>query len=115
MGGSVRRRDLRSLVLTDSALDYLVHLHLLRPGHKGGQQALSLRQFLRTLRSRYGLCIEESPPGLTISNELLQRNRQVLERRLRDLGLLIGVNDAEVMKRLQPRYRLTEEHNHDLE
>ena len=42
---------------------------------------------------------------MTISNALLQRNRSVLERRLRDLGLLIGVNDAEAMKRLQPRFQ----------
>jgi hypothetical protein len=41
---------------------------------------------------------------MTISNDLLQANRLVLERRLRDLGLLIGVNDAEAMKRLQPRF-----------
>ena len=44
------------------------------------------------------------PPGVTISNEILGRNRAVLERRLRDLGLLIGVNDAERMKRLTPRF-----------
>ena len=41
---------------------------------------------------------------MTISNELLQRNRAILERRLRDLGLLVGVNDAEAMKRLSPRF-----------
>jgi hypothetical protein len=27
-----------------------------------------------------------------------------LERRLRDLGLLVGVNDAESMKQLRPRF-----------
>ena len=41
---------------------------------------------------------------MTVSNALLQANRAVLERRLRDLGLLVGVNDAEAMKRLQPRF-----------
>ena len=41
---------------------------------------------------------------MNVSNELLQLNRAVLERRLRDLGLLAGVNDAEAMKRLQPRF-----------
>jgi hypothetical protein len=34
----------------------------------------------------------------------LLRNKNWLERRLRDLGLLIGVNDAESMKQLKPRY-----------
>ena len=41
---------------------------------------------------------------MTISNDLLRSNRMVLERRLRDLGLLVGVNDAEAMKRLRPRF-----------
>jgi hypothetical protein len=43
---------------------------------------------------------------MTISNDFLQTNRATLERRLRDLGLLIGVNDAEAMKRLQPRFEI---------
>jgi hypothetical protein len=41
---------------------------------------------------------------MVVPNELLQRNRRVLERRLRDLGLLIGVNDSERMKKLRARY-----------
>ena len=38
-----------------------------------------------------------------------------LERRLRDLGLLVGVNDAESMKQLRPRFaseEVTEEAAH---
>jgi hypothetical protein len=30
-----------------------------------------------------------------------------LERRLRDLGLLVGVNDAESMKQLCPRFEVS--------
>ena len=106
LGGSTtsRRRDLRSLVFTDSVLDYLVHLHLLKSGNKSGVRALSFGKFLEVLRERYGFCVDTAPPGMTISNELLQRNRAILERRLRDLGLLVGVNDAEAMKRLEPRF-----------
>ena len=106
LGGSTtrRRRDLRSLVFTDSVLDYLVHLHLLKSGNKPGTRALSFGKFLEELRERYGFCVDTAPPGMTISNELLQRNRMILERRLRDLGLLVGVNDAEAMKRLEPRF-----------
>jgi len=40
-----------------------------------------------------------------VPSALLQRNRRMLERRLRDLGLLTGVNDAERMKKLKARYR----------
>ena len=106
LGGSTtrRKRDVRSLVFTDSVLDYLVHLHLLRPGNKPGVRPLSFRDFLEVLRDRYGFHVDTAPPGMTISNELLQRNRTILERRLRDLGLLVGVNDAEAMKRLEPRF-----------
>jgi hypothetical protein len=46
---------------------------------------------------------------MTISNELLRQNRAVFERRLRDLGLLTGVNDAEAMKHLTPRFQILEE------
>jgi hypothetical protein len=60
---------------------------------------------LKLLRERYGFHVDQSPANMEIPNELLQRNRRVLERRLRDLGLLVGVNDAERMKKLKARYR----------
>ena len=105
-----RKRDLRSLVFTDSVLDYLAHLHLLPSGNKPGTRAVSFREFIDTLRDRYGFHVDTAPVGMTISNALLQENRAVLERRLRDLGLLVGVNDAEAMKRLRPRFKPVEEH-----
>ena len=106
LGGNTtrRRRDVRSLVFTDLVLDYLVHLHLLKSGNKPGIRALSFGKFLEELRERYGFHVDIAPSGMTISNELLQRNRTILERRLRDLGLLVGVNDAEAMKRLESRF-----------
>jgi hypothetical protein len=113
--GARKRTDLRSLVLTDSALDYLVHVHVLRNGNRSGARPLSLKDFLRVLRHRYGFCVDVSPPGMTVSNELLQANRVMLERRLRDLGLLIGVNDAEAMKRLQPRFEPNGGEDRDLD
>ena len=100
--GTRRRRDVRALVFTDSVLDYLVHLHLL-PGPKGGSDA-NILSFLDFLREDYGFHVDTAPPGMTVSNEVLGRNKAALERRLRDLGLLIGVNDAERMKRLAPRF-----------
>ena len=85
-------------------IEYLVHLHLLRGGNKPDVRRLSFGEFIDALRDRYGFCIDVAPLGMSISNELLQRNRTMLERRLRDLGLLAGVNDAEAMKRLRPRF-----------
>lgn len=107
-----KRRELRSLVFTDSVLDYLVHLHTLNGGNRAGVRPVSFKDFLRILRERYGFCVDEAPRGMTISNELLQANRAALERRLRDLGLLVGVNDAESMKRLRPRLNPTSEAAH---
>ena len=104
LGDQSKRSDLRSLIFTDSVLDYLVHRHTLRPGSNSGSRPLPLREFLQILRERYGFCTDEAPAGMTISNELLRSNRAVLERRLRDLGLLAGVNDAEAMKQLRPRF-----------
>jgi len=115
VGGAGRRPDLRSMVLTDSVLYYLVHLHVLRTGNKRGYRPLSLRDFVQILRERYGFCVDQAPPGMTISNELLRLNRFILERRLRDLGLLIGVNDAEAMKHLRPRFARSEDHSNDVD
>ncbi|HCA80931.1 MAG TPA: hypothetical protein DEP53_14480 [Bacteroidetes bacterium] len=108
-GAGTKKHEVRSLVFTDSVLDYFVHLHILRSGNKSGSRQMSLKDFIKILRERYGLYVDQAPPGMTISNELLRLNRLVLERRLRDLGLLVGVNDAEAMKHLMPRFESSEE------
>jgi hypothetical protein len=115
VGGPGRRSDLRSLVFTDSVLDYLVHLHVLRTGNKSGYRPLSFKEFLQILHNRYGFCVDQAPPGMTISNVLLRLNRVVMERRMRDLGLLMGVNDAEAMKHLRPRFERPEECSNDMD
>ncbi len=110
-----RTREIRSLVFTDSVLDYVVHLHILRSGNKPGFRPLSFKEFIHILRERYGFCVDVAPPGLTISNDLLRANHAMLERRLRDLGLLVGVNDAEAMKRLRPRFERPTEDEHGMD
>jgi hypothetical protein len=92
-------------VLTPPLLDYLVHRHLRKAAKGKPEQPLSFQRFLAILRERYGLYVDREPPGHPIPQELLLRNKNWLERRLRDLGLLIGVNDAESMKQLRPRYQ----------
>lgn len=102
--GNRRMQDLRAIVLTPPLLDFLVHRHLRKSAKGKPFQALSFQWFLTILRERYGLYVDREPPGHPIPQELLLRNKAWLERRLRDLGLLIGVNDAESMKQLKPRY-----------
>jgi len=113
-GSGVGRRDVRSLVLTDSTLDYLVHLLVLKGGRNTHYRPLSFKDFLIKLHDKYGICVDIAPPHMRISNELLRENRNVLEHRLRDLGLLAGVNDAEAMKYLRPRF-IRKEEDHDLD
>ncbi|MDP6676729.1 MAG: hypothetical protein QGI29_04105, partial [Pirellulales bacterium] len=112
---TTKRRDVRSLVFTDSVLDYLVHLLVLRKGNKSGYHLLSFRDFVQIANEKYGFCIDIAPHGMTISNDLLRENRAVLERRLRDLGLLVGVNDAEAMKYLKPRFECSEGDSDDVD
>ena len=99
-GRKRKMMDVRSVILSNTLLETLVHLHLIV--HEG---VLSLAEFIRILRERYGLWVDECPPGISVSREDLLNNRGMLEHRLRDLGLLVGVNDAEFMKHLRPRFQ----------
>ncbi len=98
--GSRRQTEARSIALSDELLEALVHTHLFER-----EFPVSYQEFLTLLRDRYGLCVDQAPPGHGIPQELLVRNRNILERRLRDLGLLRGVNDSESMKLLRSRYK----------
>ncbi len=107
--GQQRTVDAISLVLSNTALEYLVHRHLRKTGKGRKRASLSYPEFLDILRGRYGFHVDRSPPNMQVPSELLTRNREFLERRLRDLGLLTGVNDAERMKKLKPRYRAVQD------
>jgi hypothetical protein len=102
--GARRTMDLRSIVLSNSLLDFLVHRHLRKDGEGKTARPLTLRKFLDILREHYGLYVDREPPGMSVPQDLLHANKQWLERRLRDLGLLVGVNDAESMKQLRARF-----------
>ena len=108
--GLVDRRTVRGQSTTRSAvmrtpmLDYLVHLHLAPSINGRPPRQLSLRGFLDILRSRHGLCIDAAPNGTNIPAAELSRNKALLEGRLRDLGVLVTVNDAEDMKTLRSRH-----------
>ncbi|CAK0764344.1 conserved hypothetical protein [Gammaproteobacteria bacterium] len=93
---------LRSIVLQPPLLEFLVHRHVFR--EDGAKQFLSLQGLLRLLRENYGLYVDCAPPGQPISQDLLLKNKKYVEDRLRDLGLLLGVNDAESMKQIKPHY-----------
>lgn len=103
--GKTIRGDARSIILTNPMLDFIVHRHLRKAAKGKGQRSLAFIDLLKLLKDRYGLYVDEAPPGMSISARLLDENKEILERRLRDLGVFIGVNDAESMKRLQQRFK----------
>ena len=102
--GTKKSIDLRSIVLSHALLDFLVHRHLRKDGEGKSPRPLTLRKFLDILRDHYGLYVDREPPGMSVPQDLLRANKAWLERRLRDLGLLVGVNDAESMKQLRARF-----------
>lgn len=103
-----RTVNARSIILSNSLLEALVHRHLVPDNEKtDGASNLSLPHFIEIIK-RYGIFIDQAPLEMQIPDYLLRRNREFLERRLRDLGILCGVNDAESMKLLRPRYKMSE-------
>jgi hypothetical protein len=104
-GRSVRGTGLvRSVVMHTPMLDYLVHRHLVVDEQPDKLRQRSLKGFIDQLRARHGLWIDQAPPGMHVPADVLRRNKELLEARLRDLGLLLTVNDAETMKMLRARY-----------
>lgn len=102
--GKSSRVDVRSIVLTNPMLDFIVHRHLRKAAKGKGSKPLTFIELIQILKERYGLYVAESPTGMSIPVEMLLHNKRILERRLRDLGVLVGVNDAESMKRLRQRF-----------
>lgn len=98
--------DRRSVVLSNTAIDFLVHRYLRKSKRGTGPADLPLAKFIQILAERYGFYVDEAPPGMSVPSGELRKNRAFLERRLRDLGLFIGVNDAEAMKRLRQRFEV---------
>ncbi|MDG6999695.1 MAG: hypothetical protein JRN15_11330 [Nitrososphaerota archaeon] len=106
-GGLTRAYSLeRSFRLPDIVIETLAHRLLIHPD-RGVVRRLTVREFIDELAERYGLCIDHGE-GMKVPADVFRRNREYLEERLRSLSLLEGVNDAENMKVLQPRYRLSD-------
>lgn len=107
--GTRKLVEMRAIVLTNPVLDFLVHRHLRKDAPGKPAKPLSLRQFLDILHKYYGFYVDREPPGMSVPQDLLRENKRWLERRLRDLGLLVGVNDAESMKQLHARFAVPEQ------
>lgn len=103
----VDQRDVlrQQAVLTDTALDYLVHLFLAQAPDKPGGDGRTFRDFLGWLRDQHGIHVDRQPPGNAASSDLMRDNRLALEHRMCDLGVLESAHDAEEMKRVLGRFK----------
>lgn len=105
-GNTRSYRQERSLRMPDSVLETLAHRLLVERSYYSNER-LNVRDFITELSNRYGLCIDQID-DFPVDTELLHRNREYFEERLRALGLLEGVNDAENMKRIRLRFKLSD-------
>lgn len=108
------RRGQRRFVLDSRLVEVLLQLALLRPDGRGGLRTVPLRvdEFMTILKDRYGLYIDEFPPGgdlgrPTIADQTaLRHNRAAFVARLREIGFYADLSDAYVTQTITPRYRL---------
>ena len=109
-GGRTRAYKLeRSFRLPDTVLETLVHRFLIDSQRKEVLR-VTVRDFIKHIGDNYGLVIDEGEIA-GVPADVLRRNREYLEERLRALGLLSGVNDAENMKVLSPRFVFADGYN----
>ncbi|WBC10510.1 hypothetical protein [Micromonospora sp. WMMA1947] len=108
------RRGQRRFVLDSRLLEVLLQLALLRPDGAGALRTAAIRvdEFLAVLRDRYGLYIDELPPGdgfgqpSIIDHRALRENRAAFVARLREIGFYTDLSDAYLTQTITPRYRL---------
>ncbi|MEU8299753.1 hypothetical protein AB0C04_21080 [Micromonospora sp. NPDC048909] len=109
------RRGERRFVLDSRLLEVLLQLALLRPDAAGGLHTEPIRvdEFLALLRERYGLYIDQLPPGdgFSVTNladqSALRANREAFVAKLRQIGFYNDLSDAYLTQTITPRYRLT--------
>jgi hypothetical protein len=104
----------RRFVLDSRLLEVLVQTAVLRPGGSLGYHTGDLRidELLTILRERYGLCVDQLPPGdgfgdPTIADrKALRENHAAFVSRLRETGFYRELSDAYVTQTITPRYRI---------
>lgn len=106
----------RRFVLESRLLEVLLQIAVLRPGGDKGYFTGEMRidDLLSFLRERYGLYIDQLPPGdgftaPTIDErKALRANVQAFTGRLREIGFYRDLSDAYVTQTVVPRYTIPE-------
>jgi hypothetical protein len=106
----------RRFVLESRLLEVLLQIAVLKPGGEQGYFTGDMRieDLLIFLRERYGLYIDQLPPGEgfgapTIDErKALRTNIQAFTSRLREIGFYRDLSDAYVTQTVTPRYPIAE-------
>lgn len=105
----------RRFVLDSRLVEVLLQLALLRRDDRTGDwRTVPLRvdEFLTELKTRYGLYIDEFPPGDDLGRRgfadeaALRANRTAFVARLRQIGFFTDLSDAYITQHILPRYQL---------
>lgn len=106
----------RRFVLDSRLLEVLLQIAVLRPGGDRGYFTGEMRidDLLAFLRERYGLYIDQLPPGEGFASptiderKALRGNVQAFTGRLREIGFYRDLSDAYVTQTVVPRYAIAE-------
>lgn len=106
----------RRFVFESRLLEVLLQIAVLRPGGDQGYFTGEMRidDLLSFLRERYGLYIDQLPPGEGFSTptiderKALRSNVQAFTGRLREIGFYRDLSDAYVTQTVVPRYTIAE-------
>ena len=104
----------RRFILDSRLLEVLLQLAVLRPGGRSQfhTEALRIEDLLGFLRERYGLFIDQLPPGdgfgaPSIEDRAsLRQNTAAFVGRLREVGFFQDLSDAYVTQTVTPRYEV---------
>jgi len=109
--GIVRNHGVRPPVpfysLSDPAIEALVHTNCVKRNKTLSGIRVSIREFLDLIGEQYGLSLEHTPDatqGGRVSHAANDKNLAHFKERLRMLGLLREVSDAEAMLTLELTY-----------
>lgn len=106
----------RRFVFESRLLEVLLQIAVLRPGGEQGYFTGEMRidDLLSFLRERYGLYIDQLPPGEDFAmptideRKALRSNVQAFTGRLREIGFYRDLSDAYVTQTVVPRYTIAE-------
>lgn len=106
----------RRFSLESRLLEVLLQIAVLRPGGEKGYYTGEMRidDLLSFLRERYGLYIDQLPPGEGFATptieerKSLRSNVQAFTGRLREIGFYRDLSDAYVTQTVVPRYTIAE-------